>query len=87
MKKEPLSFHILLTRGKWPLLGAEAKEHNIYKKPDFIQQVHGIWRRTRLAMPKTICAPDTLSLKTGSGATKGVRDYGVLEWPGYVIWA
>ena len=42
---------------------------------------------TRLAMPKTICAPDTLSLKTGSGATKGVLDYGVLECPGYVIWA
>ena len=29
---------------------------------------------TRLAMPKTICAPDTLSLKPGSGATKGVID-------------
>ena len=37
-------------------MGVEAKERNIYKKPDFIQQVHGIWRRTRLAMPKTICA-------------------------------
>ena len=23
-------------------MGAEAKERNIYKKPDFIQQVHGI---------------------------------------------
>ena len=29
---------------------------------------------TRLAMPKTICAPDSLSLKPGSGATKGVLD-------------
>ena len=28
-------------------------------KPDTIQQVHGIWRRTRLAMPKTIYAPDS----------------------------
>ena len=30
--------------------------------------------RTRLAMPKTICAPDTLSLKPSSGATEGVLD-------------
>ena len=29
---------------------------------------------TRLAMPKTICAPDSSSLKPGSGATEGVRD-------------
>ena len=27
---------------------------------------------TLLAIPKTICAPDSLSLKPGSGATKGV---------------
>ena len=27
---------------------------------------------TRLAMSKTICAPDSLSLKPGSGATEGV---------------
>ena len=33
---------------------------------------------TRLAMPKTICAPDTSPLKPGSGATEGVLDYGVL---------
>ena len=29
---------------------------------------------TRLAMLKTICAPDTSSLKPGSGATEGVLD-------------
>ena len=29
---------------------------------------------TRLAMPKTICVPDSSSLKPGSGATEGVRD-------------
>ena len=29
---------------------------------------------TRLAMPKTICAPNTSSLKPGSGATEGVLD-------------
>ena len=29
---------------------------------------------TRLALPKTICAPDSLSLKPGSGATEGVLD-------------
>ena len=32
---------------------------------------------TRLAMPKTICAPDSSSLKPGSGATEGVLDKGV----------
>ena len=29
---------------------------------------------TRLAMPKTTYAPDSSSLKPGSGATKGVLD-------------
>ena len=29
---------------------------------------------TRLAMPKTICTPDSLSLKPGSGATERVQD-------------
>ena len=29
---------------------------------------------TRLAMPKTICAPDTSSLKPGSGATEGILE-------------
>ena len=29
---------------------------------------------TRLAMPKTIRAPDSSSLKPGSGATEGVLD-------------
>ena len=29
---------------------------------------------TRLAMPKTICAPDSSSLKPGSEATEGVLD-------------
>ena len=34
----------------------------------------GFWRRTHLAMPKTICVPDSSSLKPGSGATEGVLD-------------
>ena len=29
---------------------------------------------TRLAMPKTVCTLDSLSLKPGSGATEGVVD-------------
>ena len=29
---------------------------------------------TRLAMSKTICTPDSSSLKPGSGATEGVLD-------------
>ena len=31
-------------------------------------------RGTHLAMRKTICVPDTSSLKPGSGATEGVLD-------------
>ena len=35
----------------------------------------GVFREgTRLAMPKTICAPDSSALKPGSGATEGVLD-------------
>ena len=41
---------------------------------------------TRLAMPKTICALDSLSLKPGSGATEGVLDKGVSGQPDYIIW-
>ena len=41
---------------------------------------------TRLAMLKTICVPDTSSLKPGPWATEGVLDYGVLGRPGYVTW-
>ena len=39
-------------------MGVEAKERNIHQKPDTIQQVYGIWRRTRLAMLK-------INLRTG----------------------
>ena len=34
----------------------------------------GLGGGTRLAMPKTICVPDSSSLKPGSGATEGVLD-------------
>ena len=37
----------------------------------------GLGGGTRLAMPKTIYAPDSSSLKPGSGATEGVLDKGV----------
>ena len=40
---------------------------------------------TCLAMPKTICAPDSSSLKPGSGATEGVLDKGVFGQPDYII--
>ena len=43
--------------------------------------------RTHLAMPQTISARGTSSLKPGSGATEGVLDYGVLGRPAYVMWA
>ena len=41
---------------------------------------------THLAMPKTICAPDSSSLKPGSGATEGVLDKGVSGLPDYILW-
>ena len=41
---------------------------------------------TRLAMPKTICASDSSSLKPSSGATEGVLDKGVSGQPDYVLW-
>ena len=52
-EKNTLAFRIRLTRGRWPLLGTEDKERNMHQKPDTIQQVYEVWRRTRLAMPKT----------------------------------
>ena len=46
--------------------------------------IYGVFGEgTRLAMPKTICVPDSSSLKPGSGATEGVLDYGVSGWPDY----
>ena len=41
---------------------------------------------TRLAMLKTIYAPDSSSLKPGSGATEGVLEKGVSGQPDYVLW-
>ena len=59
-------------------MGVEAKERNIYKKPDTIRVFTIFYKLfgggTRLAMPKTIYAPDSSSLKPGSGATEGVLD-------------
>ena len=47
----------------------------------------GVFRDgTRLAMPKTIYALDSSSLKPGSGATKGVLDKGVSGQPNYILW-
>ena len=50
----------------------------ILQKPDTILVFTIFYKlfggRTRLAMPKTICAPDSSSLKPGSGATEGVLD-------------
>ena len=41
---------------------------------------------TRLAMPKTIYASDSSSLKPGLGATEGVLDKGVSGQPDYILW-
>ena len=51
---------------------------NCFAEPDTIlvfRIYFGVFGEgTRLAMPKTICAPDSSSLKPGSGATEGVQD-------------
>ena len=51
---------------------------NFFAEPDTIivfKIFYGVFGGgTRLAMPKTICAPDSSSLKPGSGATEGVLD-------------
>ena len=41
---------------------------------------------TRLTMPKTIYAPDSSSLKPGSGATEGVLDKVVSGQPDHILW-
>ena len=47
----------------------------------------GVFRDgTRLAMPKTICAPDASPLKPGTGATEGFLDKGVSGQRDYVLW-
>ena len=47
-----------------------------FAEPDMIlvfKIIYGVFGEgTRLAMPKTTCAPDSSSLKPGSGATEGV---------------
>ena len=63
---------------------------NYCTKPDIVLLINyfGVFGGgTRLAMSKTICTPETSSLKPGSGATEGVLDYGVLGELAYVIWA
>ena len=51
---------------------------NLFAEPDtFVtsEDYVGVFGEgTRLAMPKTICASDSSSLKLGSGATEGVLD-------------
>ena len=50
---------------------------NYYTEPDIVLLINYFevfGGGTRLAMPKTICTLDTLSLKLGSGATEGVLD-------------
>ena len=55
---------------------------NYFAEPDTIlvfKIFYGVFRDgTRLAMRKTIYAPDSSSLKPGSGATERVLDQGVL---------
>ena len=51
---------------------------NYFVEPDLVlvfEIFYGVFGEgTHLAMMKTICAPDSSSLKPGSGATEGVLD-------------
>ena len=55
--------------GMWDLFFAETDTILVFK---IFFGVFG--EGTCLAMPKTICAPDSSSLKLGLGATEGVLD-------------
>ena len=62
----------------WKIILSTVVCGTCFVEPDTIL-VFGIYfevfgEGTRLAMPKTICAPDSSSLKPGSGATEGVLD-------------
>ena len=63
---------------------------NYFTEPDMIlvfKIFYGVFGEgTRLAMPKTICAPDSSSLKPGSRATEGVLHKGVSGQPDYMLW-
>ena len=55
----------------------EPKGMTLNEKPDITLRVRCFevfGGGTRLAMPKTIYTPESLSLKPGSGATEGVLD-------------
>ena len=62
---------------------------NYFAEPDTILVFtifHGVFGDgTRLAMLKTICVPDSLSLKPGLGDTEGVLDKGVSRQPDYIF--
>ena len=62
----------------WEILLSTAVCGICFAEPDTIlvfKIFYGVFGEgIRLAMPKTICAPDSSSLKLGSGATVGVLD-------------
>ena len=72
---------IMLSMVVWGIYDAESDTILVF---EIFYGVFG--ERTRLAMPKTICAPDSSSLKPGSGATEGVLDKGVSGQSDYVLW-
>ena len=62
----------------WNIILSTVVCGNYFAEPDTIlvfNIIYGVFGGgTRLAMSKTICAPDLSSLKPGSGATEGVLD-------------
>ena len=62
----------------WSIILSTVVCEDHFADPDMVYVFNGnlgvFGGGTRLAMPKTTCAPDSSSLKPGSGATKGVLD-------------
>ena len=82
IKAEPwrdVTFRRIVSRlDSWIIIILSMVVYGIYfTEPDTVcyNRYFGVFGDgTRLAMPKTIYAPDSSSLKPGSGATEGVLD-------------
>ena len=73
---DPINTNIILSTKECGTYFAEPDTIHVF---NIFYEVFG--GGTCLAMPKTTCAPDSSSLKPGSGATEGVLYWGVSGWP------
>ena len=73
--RQQIRFVLILLFSLWQYVETYFAEPNTIFVFKIFYEVFG--GGTLLAMSKTIYAPDSSSLKPGSGATEGVLDYGV----------